>query len=484
MATGRAIDKGSDNSILHGNLINLEDKLRITEGLKLQIDKSQALNNTADTNVGEVKTALDSIKVDLMKSLNDGMDRSDKTALSSNLKGIRQNIIDRMNTQVDGEYLFTGSVTTKQTMVKDADFDLNGKIEFNGDGFLREIAVQPGTYRERGVTAYDVAFYNSDSANAGEQLNFQEGERIIDENGNEWVLNDSKNRLQKLDFDGILIEPKEEIVVSIPQSDSITIDFGVEANTDAKGDFTVKLTDESGVEHTYTYTADGDSTAVAAPGPYATSADEILNTTNGLLAMIEADFPGAVTRSGDTLTIGQTGVTFGVEISDTDSQYVMVATNESEATDHNQSVKGTFQLNVPGFPEGRILEAKHNYFEDLNMAINALDGYTTKLDGKRGPVADDDLVEDILRVSLDQTTQQFNATNVGHGELGGRNAVFEVAYDKILAQETNYNILIQETGGADFAKLAMESKSLEMTYQALYSTISKMNTLSLVNFLK
>jgi len=470
MSTGKVIDKGSDDSILHSRLINLEDKLRITEGLKLQISKSQALNDTADTNIGEVKTSLDSIKVDLMKSLNDGMDRSDKTALSSNLKGIRQGLIDRVNTQVDGEYLFTGSVTTQQTMVKDADFDLNGKIEFGGDGFLRQIAVQPGSYRDRGVTAYDVAFYNSDSANASKQLSFEDGERIIDENGNEWTLNDSKNRLQKLDFNGVLIEPKEEIAVSIPQSDSITIDLGVDGNTDAKGDFTVKLTDDAGVLHTYTYTADN------------SSADDILNTTDGLVAMIEADFPNSVSRSGDTITISQNGAKFGVEINDTDSKYTMVATNESEADD-KQSVKGTYQLTVPGLPEGRVLEAKHNYFDDLNRAINALDGYTTKLDGTKGPVADDDLVEDILRVSLDQTTQQFNATNVGHGELGGRNKVFEVSYDKLLTQETNYNILIQETGGADLAKLAMESQSLQMTYSALYSTISKMNSLSLVNFL-
>ena len=106
------------------------------------------------------------------------------------------------------------------------------------------------------------------------------------------------------------------------------------------------------------------------------------------------------------------------------------------------------------------------------------------LDGTKGPKADDDLVDDIIRKSLDQTKQQFDATNVGHGELGGRNKVFEVAYDKIETQETHYDLLILEWGSADKTKLALESKALDLTYQSLYSTISKMNSMSLVNFLK
>jgi len=502
MGTKKIIDKGSENSLLHGDLINLDDKLRVTQGLKLQIEKSQALNDTADTNVGDIKKALDSIKLDLMKALNDGMDRSDKTALSSNLKGIRQNLIDRVNAQVDGEYLFTGSVTTKQTLVKDANFDNNGIVTFGGDGFLRKIATQPGTYRDRGVTAYDVAFYNSDSANASQKLTFSDGDRIIDENGNEWKLNENGNRLQKYDYNGVLIEPTEEIVVSIPESKSVKVNLGVGANTDAKGDYTIKVSDSSGT-YSFSYTAEGDATVAAGPNsPYTSSAEEIYEN---LKALVDAELDAngdprfSIARNGDQITVVPKSTEYNsdisVEINETDNKYVMTATNEVKAiassensegklTGGNQSSKGTYELTVPGIPEGRVFEAKRNYFDDLNRIINALDGYTTKLDGTRGGIAGDDLVEDIIRDGLDRTTQQFNATNVGHGELGGRNKVFEIAHTKLLSQETNYEILITKTGGADLAKLAMESKNLEVTYQALYATIAKMNNLSLVNFIK
>jgi flagellar hook-associated protein 3 FlgL len=93
-------------------------------------------------------------------------------------------------------------------------------------------------------------------------------------------------------------------------------------------------------------------------------------------------------------------------------------------------------------------------------------------------------VDDILRTSLENTSKQFNFSNIGHAELGGRNNIFNIALERIDAKVVHYNILMQETSGADLSKLAMESKSLDLTYQALYSTIAKINQLSLVNLLK
>ena len=58
MATGTVLDKGSEDSILHSNIINFEDKLRVTEGLMLQITKTQAMNDVADDALAEMKTAL------------------------------------------------------------------------------------------------------------------------------------------------------------------------------------------------------------------------------------------------------------------------------------------------------------------------------------------------------------------------------------------------------------------------------------------
>lgn len=77
-----------------------------------------------------------------------------------------------------------------------------------------------------------------------------------------------------------------------------------------------------------------------------------------------------------------------------------------------------------------------------------------------------------------------DAINNAHADLGGKNKFLPSYFRKIKPENpTQYNVLSQEIGGADLTKVAMEAKALELTYTALYSTISKTNQLSLVNFL-
>jgi len=379
MGSGKVIDKGSDDATLYAKLIDFEDSLRVTENLKLQVNQTQALNDVSDTNMASIKDALDGIKTDLLQSLNSGMDRSDKLAIAMNLRGVRDDLYDRVTTDVGGEYIFSGSNSTVPTLEKDNDFDLNGKIEYKGNGFLREVAVEPGSYRDRGVTGYDVIFYTASKGLAGDSFTFSENERIIDNEGYEWKLNADKTKLQKYDRDGNVFHPLDS-----------NTEISIDSSTDAE-----------------------------------------------------------------------------------------------EADTTKQSKQATFTIDaLPSVPEGRVFEAKHNYFDDLNMIINALEGQSTKLDGTTGGEIDDELVRKTLSNGLEQTSNQFDAANIGHGKLGGRNKVFDTAYEALLAKETHYNILIQENGAADVAKLAMESQALDMTYQALYSTIAKMNEMSLMNYLK
>jgi flagellar hook-associated protein 3 FlgL len=482
MASGKAIDKGSDDAVLHANLINLEDKLRVQEGLSLQITKSQALNNTADSSIGEVKSSLESIKLDIMKALNDGMDRSDKLALATNINGIRENIIDRVNTEIDGEYIFSGSVTTNPTLEKDPDFDTNGKIEYGGDGFLRSIAVQPSSYRDRGVTAYDVVFNNYDAydrkdeksnplewdglAIAGEQLVYESGDRIIDNDGYEWKHSEDNKKLQRYDHNGDLVYPLDELDLFMTPEKQIRVDLGMGANADASGNYTIEI--------------DGNV--------YTTTGADASTLFTNFKALIEADgyTVDSSLHNGDKFYIySETDMIW--DYSDTDPKYSLGVSNEIEADGNTQGRPATWRVDVPVDPENRVFEAKHNYFTELNKIINTLEGYVTKLDGTKGPMVpknNEGFIDTMMKDGLQQTTNQFDASNIGHGELGGRNAVFDIAQTKIEAQITHYNILIQEYGGADLAKLAMESKSLELTYQSLYTTISKMNQLSLVNFIK
>ena len=482
MATGKNQDKGSEDSLLHADIIRIEDKIRVSENLKLQIVKSKAINDSSDTSMSEMKNMLDTVQVDLMKGLNSGMDRSDKLALATNLKGVRETMFDLSNVRVDGEYVFSGSDTTKQTMVKDPNYETNGKVTYEGDSFLRKIAVQPGSYRDRGITGYDVGFYTASSAKVSERLVIADNERVIDSEGHEWKVSADRLSMQRYDHNGQIFHPPVEIPVYTQPAESVTVDLGIGANTNASGVYAITI---DGVK----FEVDTDIVG--------TTADDIFQEFRTLLTAAPHNYsvPSNL-QNLDQFTIAKAGQEIEVNIDrlSNTANYDMKITTEQEASGDKQSSHGKVYATIPSsvtttsdekIELGHLrFESKHNYLDDLNVIINALEGYSTHLDGTKADEMTDDGVNNSLRSGLGQTSSQFDATNIGHGELGGRNKVFDISYEKLESQITHYNILLIETNGADMAKLAMESKQLEMTYQALYSTISKMNSLSLVNFLK
>jgi len=383
MSTGKVLQNGSDDSVLYGRYLNIENKLRDSEGLKIQIDKTVAQNNVADDVINEVKDTLELLKQELLKSLNSGMTRSDKLAVATNISGMRDNLLRLANTQIDGEYIFAGSNTTIQPYSQDPNFVINGQINFNGNSHLRNIAVDPSVYRERGIASSDVFMYNTDTTAVDNTLTFKESEMVIDQNGYAWKLNSVGDKLEKYSQDG-----------------NVT----------------------SGVDAEFLYVTP-------------TSTDPKVYTTEDI-----------TTASAGT------------------------------------HLKQNTQI-------GLLLETKHNIFDDLNVTINALKGYKTVIsdgatNGQQNGIATDTEVRDLLSNYLGKVDEQYSATNIGHAELGGRNKVFETYLDSITTKITHYNILLQETNGADLAKLSMESKALEMTYSALFSTVSKMSQLSLVNYIK
>jgi len=129
---------------------------------------------------------------------------------------------------------------------------------------------------------------------------------------------------------------------------------------------------------------------------------------------------------------------------------------------------------------GQVLEARHNIFDTIDRTINAL--RNRESDGT--PAADADAARDLLSAELENITTAFDGVNVAHAKLGGRNQVFEVSLERLGAKVSQFKILEQEVASADLAEVAIQSKALELTYQALYSTVNRMNQLSLVNFVR
>ena len=189
MATGKKLEKGSDDSLLYAREVLVDDKIRTFEGLKTQLERVKGQNNMADSSMAEVKKLIEFTKAELIKANTATTSADGMKAIAANLEGLKQNIFDLANTQSEGEYLFSGSDSSVKPFEKDAD----GKISYVGNNTLRKVAVEEGSYRERGITGLDAMMFTASISAPGEVMSFKANDGIIDQDGNTWRLNTPTN---------------------------------------------------------------------------------------------------------------------------------------------------------------------------------------------------------------------------------------------------------------------------------------------------
>ncbi|MGJ0337339.1 flagellar hook-associated protein FlgL [Aliarcobacter cryaerophilus] len=196
---GSKLQFGSDDSVTFGRLTHTEDKIKTQKGIVEQIERADVLNKTSDTAMKEVKLLLEKIKAqELIKANTSTTSIEGLEAIAGVIEGYKQNLFNLANTQTEGQYVFAGS----DASVKPFSMDAAGKVTYNGDSDLRKIAVDEGSYRERGINGIDAFFYVADSASKGATLTFKDGDRITDQDGKEWVFDNVANTLTKTNWDG------------------------------------------------------------------------------------------------------------------------------------------------------------------------------------------------------------------------------------------------------------------------------------------
>lgn len=220
---GSKLQFGSDDSVTFGRLTHTEDKIKTQKGIVEQIERADVLNKTSDTAMKEVKLLLEKIKAEeLIKANTSTTSIEGLEAIAGVIEGYKQNLFNLANTQTEGQYVFAGS----DASVKPFSMNPSGKVTYNGDSELRKVAVDEGSYRERGINGIDAFFYVADSASKGATLTFKAGDRITDQDGKEWVF-DNVATLTKTNWDGSTqtlavtppVAPATEYTTTVPNID-------------------------------------------------------------------------------------------------------------------------------------------------------------------------------------------------------------------------------------------------------------------------
>jgi len=352
LSTGEAIQDGSEDAKLYGNIINTETKLRTLEGIKEQLESTSNFNTTSDATVASIKTSMEEVISEVLTAINDTVDDDTRASMSTNVENIKESIFNMLNEDIDGVYLFAGIQSDEEAFVMD-DY---GDITYAGSLTKKTSLADEALYVEQGITGMDIMFYTTGQALSAETLTFSEEERIIDENEQEWSFIDHTGD-GNIDRDMLFLN-----------ADSTSSSMPV--STNANGEY------------------------------------EVLNT---------------------------------------------------------QSVG---------------IEAKASYLDLLDEIINALDNK----DASGNEITTTE-AKSILSSSIELMDEAYDSINASHAELGGLNASFENYSEANSSKILNYTLFYQEYASADLTSAAIESQSLETIYAALYSTVSKVNSLSLVNYL-
>ncbi|MDX4037071.1 flagellar hook-associated protein FlgL [Aliarcobacter skirrowii] len=357
--SGKQLQYGSDDSVTFGRLVHTQDQIRLNEGIVNQLNRAKVLNDNSDSTINEIKKIMDKINEELIKANTSTTGVEGLEAIAQQLVGYKQSLMDLGNTQTEGQYLFAGS----DASVKPFSMDTNGKVTYHGDSQLRKMAVDDGSYHQRGVNGIDILTFVANTAYANGTLTFKDGDKIVDQDGNEWVLDTATNQIEKTRWDG-----SKEVLTAVP------------------------------------------------PVPPA------------------SDYTVDLTALGDGIRFDARRSTFDM------------------LDDAISSLRGLDDLGNPAFPAD---EAANYAFrrEGISQAV-----------------------DDIKKV--------IDSAVIAHADLGGRNKTFETALDRLSSKIVQLNIVDTELGSSNLTDVAMQLKSLEISYTAMYSTVNKTFELSLVNFMR
>lgn len=417
LSTGKKIQYGSDDSNIYTREVYINDKIKIYDGIKSQIEKTSAQNNGSDSALAEAKDLVSYVKAEVIRALNDTVDDSSREVIAENLKGIKENLFDLANEQIEGEYLFSGSDSSVKPFEMD---EATGKVYYTGDNELRKVVVEDGSYRDMGINGIDFMFLGTE-VSATDSISFDYRDSIVDQNGDVWEIRND-----------VAAKTGEEIAFSAASFSLI----------DNKNNMWTVNTAIPQLEDD-----DGNTIPISQIGPTSYTAivpSEIDEMTVNRLRKLD--------ENGNQIPFSDLIVNEGVD--------------GKLYTDVPSSIDSTFSI-------------RENVFNILDNIINALE----KVDANGNALTDDEAKAE-LQDGLTDITSSYDAMNVGHAKLGGRNHVFDISHERISAKIYQYERLQQDVSGVDLAEVAVEAKALELTYTSLYSTINRTNELSLVNFLR
>ena len=125
-----------------------------------------------------------------------------------------------------------------------------------------------------------------------------------------------------------------------------------------------------------------------------------------------------------------------------------------------------------------ISDAKTNFFQQINTAIESVELGRTRADGNFGDPRNSGM-QNAIQALDDLSDHLFNQ----HSVAGVQSSTLQTTSERTDILIVTTQVLRSETIDVDIAEASLELKQLELNYQAMLSSVSRISQLSLVNYL-
>lgn len=169
--TGKKINYGSQDRDIYARSLEVNADLQIYKNMQKHLGVAIAENNMTDKIVSNIKDNLNTFKSKLLQASTDTTSPDGRAILAKELEHLRDNIVDLGNAKMYGEYLFAGRDSTKAPFefTKDANGHYEN-VKYVGDNEHREVVVDKGIYKDRGLNGIELFSGAKGSANEGIDL--------------------------------------------------------------------------------------------------------------------------------------------------------------------------------------------------------------------------------------------------------------------------------------------------------------------------
>ena len=611
ISSGQKIQNSYEDSAVYADVLRFNSQESELAGIKERAHQARSLTDASDSALSEFTQTLRDFNTKLITAANGTMNSDNLESIAVELEEQKKHMISLSNTQMNGQYLFSGSATNTKPIDNDGNYHGNDnalmtlvgdgvKIQSNVDGkslFLgddlnvhktiqtnvkltNQISEEPltvnSTIREmvgddddNAANDADVDFFISGvkrdgtafksvitSVSAGSKIedlldgikNAYDGEVKVSltDNGN-IEISDLKGGYSQIEFKMVGVQGSNGStnldtvtgkIISFSKSNFTSIDTTkdeslqmdqfyfdknggkLEGNVAMIADgafatastklsdimnsdpmpnkiFNMKVTDIDGTEKdisldlsaTSTFSVDGTSYNIYNADESTTDGkDFTIGQLNNIIAMTLSNklpspdnienFNQAIKDAKELIDvdINQNG---HLEINDKSSELsnIQFAMYDSDANDFSKP--NTPSLSFMSNNAVTTSQAHLNFFDEIDSIIASVRGGILNLSGDSTDPRSLGIQNAIGK--LDQINSHFNNAQ---SQIGIRSKSLQIAEQKASALELNVMQLKAETTEVDMAETIMKLNKITLGYQAMLQTITKVNSLSLLNYLK